>query len=76
MSSVVNFPRWKNNCTAAEKLREVLQYAESKPEEVRHVIIIFEGSDGVRQMCVDYDLTVVEALGLLDLAKHDLRGYM
>jgi len=75
-SNVTNFPKWKENCTAIEKLREVLQYAESRPDEVQHVLIIYEDSGGVRQACCDQTLTTTQALGMLDLAKHDLMRKM
>jgi Na+/H+ antiporter NhaB len=76
MTKVINFPIWKENCTAIEKLREVLQYAESKPEEVQHVLIIYEDSKCIRQACCDQALTVTQALGMLDLAKYDLMRNM
>lgn len=72
MTDVINFPKWKQNCTGIEKLREILQYAESKPEEVNHLFVIWENSDSCRQYATDSNLTIVQAIGMLELAKHDL----
>ncbi|MHB8085769.1 MAG: hypothetical protein ACYDHZ_08080 [Dehalococcoidia bacterium] len=76
MSNLVNFPKWRQNSTAIEKLREVLQYAEARPEHIQRVIVIFENQDHVRQIVTDSEVTVVQALGMIDLAKNDLMKEM
>jgi hypothetical protein len=71
MVGVINFPKWRENCTPVEKLREVLQYAESHPEDVRHLLILCENVDGKRQQHSDGSMTTAQAIGMLELAKLD-----
>lgn len=72
MAGVINFPKWRENCTPIEKLREVLQYAESHPEDVKRLLILCENADSRRQMHTDGSLTTVQAIGMLELAKLDI----
>jgi hypothetical protein len=76
MADILNFPKFNPNLTAIDQLREVLRYAESRPEEVQHVMIIFNNSTCTRQVVCDKSLTITEALGMLDLTKHDLMRKM
>lgn len=75
MADVLNFPKFNPNLTSIEQLREVLRYAESRPEEVQNIVIIFDSSTA-RNMVCDKNLTVSQILGSLDLAKHDLMKKM
>jgi hypothetical protein len=69
-------PKWNKHCGAIEKLREMLMFAENNPEEMQHVLIIYEDSQCMRHACCDQTLTTTQALGMLDLAKHDLMRKM
>lgn len=72
MGTVTNFPKWKENVTAIERMQEIIQYAESKPAEVQHVVVVWVDSDGDRQCAVDSDMTLGQALGMLELVKYDI----
>lgn len=72
MPGIINFPTWKANTTAIEKMREALAYMESRPEDMQNVIIIYNDEDGFRQCLTDATVTAVFAIGMLELAKHDL----
>lgn len=69
--NIINFPTWKANCTPIEKLLEVLQYLESKPDDVKNILIIYNNQEGVQQFCCDKDLTIIQAIGMLALAQHN-----
>ena len=70
--NVINFPLWRKNCTAAEKLCEVAQYAKDHPEDFKHVIIIWEDGEGIRRSEVNGDMLVSLAIYLLEQVKYDM----
>ena len=72
MDNVTNFPLWKQNCTSIEKLREVLQYAESHPEELNDLIVLWNDESGVRRMECDGQLRVDKSVFMLEMAKLDM----
>lgn len=72
MSNITNFPTWKANSNAIEKMREALAYMESHPEDMQNVLIVYNDENGIRQCLTDANVTATFAIGMLELAKHDL----
>ena len=66
------FPKWRMNSTAAEKLAEMAQYAEMRPDSVKNIIVIYENSEGARQLETDAELSISHAVYLLEQTKFDL----
>lgn len=72
MSNVKNIGIWKKNCTPVEKLKEVLQYAESGEGKVKHVLIIYVGESEISEYESSKDLDLANALFMLEQTKFDL----
>lgn len=72
MSNVKNIGIWKKNCTPVEKLKEVLQYAESGEGKVKHVLIIYIGESEISEYESSKDLDLANALFMLEQTKFDL----
>jgi len=71
MSNITTFPKWKNNSSPVEKLKEIVQYMETNPDDIKHVIAVFTDGQGIRQCQTDSEITVLMAVGMLEAAKHD-----
>lgn len=72
--NVVNFPKWKNNSTAAEKLAEVSQYANFKPEDCKDVVIILLREDNSITVETSGEQMNSTTLGYLEMAKWIVLG--
>lgn len=67
--SVTNLPIWKINSTPIEKLREVLQYAESHPEDVNCLMVLWIDSDAISQYQTCATTTISDAVYMLEKTK-------
>lgn len=76
MSKVVNFPNWRINCTPIEKLREVLQYAESHPEEVNNLMVLWQDKNAMTQYEVSAKNELKDAIFMLENTKYMIFGLL
>ena len=73
MSNVTSFPNWKrSNASPIEKLKELLEYAERHPEDVKELILIWENEDGFRCCEVNSTMLVSKSVYMLEQAKFDI----
>lgn len=72
MSTVANLPVWKINSTPIEKLREVLQYAESHPEDINDLIVLWLDADKLPQWQTSKTVTLGSAIFLLEKTKLEM----
>jgi hypothetical protein len=71
--TVIDFPKWKrNNAPPITKLRELLNYAERHPEDVKELILIWENEEGMRCAEADSAMLVSKMVYMLEQAKFDL----
>jgi hypothetical protein len=71
MSEVVRFPKWKENSTPSERLRQVAQWIDDHPGS-KNLIIIWENPDGFRECQCESNIRVSEAVYMLEQAKFDM----
>jgi hypothetical protein len=69
MSNVKNIGIWKKNCTPVEKLKEVLQYAESGEGKVGSTLIVFFDKNGAVEFQSSAKTTVAETIFMLEQVK-------
>ena len=75
MGDISLFPMWKQlNATPEEKLREALAYKAKHPEDMKKVLIIWEGEDGLVHYECESDLIVRDAVFMLETTKLMLMG--
>ena len=74
MTKVVNFPKWKENATPAEKLHEMANFADEYG--MNSVIIIWENTNGIRDYTTDSKIIVSESVYLLEQTKYDIMKLM
>lgn len=72
-NTVVAFPQWKTNATAAERFDELAGVARERPERFKKLVVIYveEGPTGnllVRKLTDN--LSTYEVIGLLHVVAH------
>ena len=70
--NVTNLPVWRKNRSAIEAVEEALQYAGIHPENMRHVLIIFDDAEAGTMIFHDADQKLAYSLGMLELAKDNI----
>lgn len=69
------FPNWKHqNATAGEKLNEALTYKAAHPEDMKKVLIIWEGEDGLVHYECESDQIIRDAIFMMETAKLMMLG--
>lgn len=74
---VVSFPHWKrSNSAPIDKLREMLEYAERHPEDVKDLIILWNNEEDIRCAETDSEIHVSMMVYMLEPAKFDVLSEM
>jgi len=68
--NVRSFPNWKTyNCSASDKLRELAEYAERHPEDVRDVVLVWMGEDDTVRVATNSEIRTKDSIFILEYAK-------
>ena len=67
------FPNWKTaNATVADRLHELLLYAQTNPSKVHNLLVLWDDDNGLRHSLECSELSLKDAVFLLEATKNDV----